>query len=345
MADTQRPASNTIAIVGAGAWGSTLAMLAHRAGRKVALLARNPAYAEDIRRTRRRSYDQFGPPLPSEITVTSVAEDALPPAGIVLIAVPAQSMREAVRKLAPMFADKTVVSCAKGLEIATLRRPTQMIDDEMRSAGAKARICALSGPNLAAEIATGKPASTVIASTDAEGARFVQTALTSGRFRVYTNADVIGVEMAGALKNILAIGAGIADGMGAGDNAKAAFLTRGIAEIARLGVASGADPLTFAGLAGIGDVMATCASPLSRNHRVGIELTKGRTLDEILTEMDEVAEGVPTTEAAVQLGRTLGVPLPITDQMHAVLFAGKSPLVAIAELMSRDPTDEMAAFR
>jgi glycerol-3-phosphate dehydrogenase (NAD(P)+) len=277
--------------------------------------------------------------------VSSRPEVALASADIVLIAVPAQAMRQAIRPIAPLLDGKIVVSCAKGLEIATFRRPTQMIDEELRNMGMTATICALSGPNLATEIAAGKPASTVIASTDAEGARAVQSALASSRFRIYTNVDVIGVEMAGALKNILAIGAGIADGMDAGDNAKAAFLTRGIAEIARLGIACGAEPLTFAGLAGIGDVMATCASPLSRNHRVGVELAKGRTLAEILAEMNEVAEGVPTTRAAVQLGRALDVSIPITDQMYAVLFAGKSPRAAIAELMARDPTDEMAAFR
>ncbi len=329
MAETRRRAPVNIAIVGAGAWGTTLALLADRAGQRAALLARDPT----------------GRLLPRSIKVSSRPEVALASADIVLIAVPAQAMRQAIRPIAPLLDGKIVVSCAKGLEIATFRRPTQMIDEELRNMGMTATICALSGPNLATEIAAGKPASTVIASTDAEGARAVQSALASSRFRIYTNADVIGVEMAGALKNILAIGAGIADGMDAGDNAKAAFLTRGIAEIARLGIACGAEPLTFAGLAGIGDVMATCASPLSRNHRVGVELAKGRTLAEILAEMNEVAEGVPTTRAAVQLGRALDVSIPITDQMHAVLFAGKSPLAAIAELMARDPTDEMAAFR
>lgn len=333
-----------IAIVGTGAWGSTLALLAHRAGRDAVLIARNDQTAAHIRSTRRRLGHEDGPALPGGIEVTADAAGAIGPADIVLIALPVQSMRGAVRNLAPCLEAKTVVTCAKGLELETLRRPSQVIAEELTSAGASATICALSGPNLASEIAGGKPASTVVASSDPTSARTVQLALTSAQFRIYTNQDIVGVEMAGALKNIMAIGAGIADGMKAGDNAKAAFLTRGIAEIARLGIACGAEPLTFAGLAGIGDVMATCASPLSRNHWVGEELAKGRPLAAIIADMSEVAEGVSTAKAAVQLGQSLQVSIPITEQMHAVLFAGKSPLAAIAGLMAREPTDEMDAF-
>lgn len=339
MANAPRPI-NRVAIIGAGSWGTALALLAHVAGRQVNLLTRDPAIAARLHDDRRSG----GRVLPADVTVNTDAHVALGTAEAVLMAVPAQAMREAVRAVAPHLGRKIVISCAKGLEIATLSRPSQVIEKELAVARVDSSVCVLSGPNLAAEIAAGKPASTVVASRDTQSARAVQSALASSRFRVYTNADVTGVEMAGALKNILAIGAGIADGMDAGDNAKAAFLTRGIAEIARLGIASGAEPLTFAGLAGIGDVMATCASPLSRNHRVGVELARGRTLDDILMEMSEVAEGVPTTKAAVQLGRSLKVSIPIIEQMHAVLFAGKSPLAAIDELMSREPTDEMVAF-
>ena len=334
-----------VAIVGTGAWGTTLALLAHRAGRRVILLARSAETADHLRATRHRPGHEQGPALPDDIDITCAEYEALRPALTVLIALPVQQLRAGIRPVAPRLASKVVVSCAKGLEVETLRRPSQIIADELAAAGVSATVCALSGPNLAAEIAAGKPASTVVASDDMGAARGVQAALTSAQFRIYTNADITGVEMAGALKNILAIGAGIADGMDAGDNAKAAFLTRGIAEIARLGIACGAEPLTFAGLAGIGDVMATCASPLSRNHRVGVALAEGKPLDAILSGMSEVAEGVPTTQAAVRLGRSLDVSIPITEQMHAVLFAGKSPLAAIAELMAREPTDEMAAFR
>lgn len=333
-----------IAIIGAGAWGTTLAMLASHAGQHVTLLVRDAAASAQVSATHRGRGAQVGQERPAGIDIATSPE-ALDAAQIVLIAVPTQAVRHAVGSCANHLSRKIVISCAKGLEVATLRRPSQVIEEELAVAGAAATVCALSGPNLAVEIAAGKPASTVVASGDRKSARRVQTALTSPQFRIYTNEDIIGVEMAGALKNILAIGAGIADGMNAGDNAKAAFLTRGIAEIARLGIACGAQPLTFAGLAGIGDVMATCASPLSRNHRVGAELATGRPLEEILASMNEVAEGVPTTKAAVELGRKLGIPIPITEQMHAVLFAGKSPLAAIAELMAREPTDEMAAFQ
>lgn len=335
----------SIAIVGTGAWGTTLALLVHRAGHQARLLGRDAAAADILRATRRRPGHEQGPRLPDDILVTTRQEEAFDGCRIVLVAVPAQQMSSVMRPVAPNLDGRIVVSCAKGLEVQTLRRPSQAISDQLAAAGSRATVCALSGPNLATEIAAGKPASTVVASATSDAAREVQAALTSPQFRVYTNADVIGVEMAGALKNILAIGAGIADGMGAGDNAKAAFLTRGIAEIARLGIACGAEPLTFAGLAGIGDVMATCASPLSRNHRVGAELAKGRKLDEIIEGMREVAEGVPTTRAAARLGESLRVPIPIIEQMHAVLFAGKSPLAAIAELMAREPTNEMDAFR
>ncbi|MDP9364273.1 MAG: NAD(P)-dependent glycerol-3-phosphate dehydrogenase, partial [Chloroflexota bacterium] len=245
--------------------------------------------------------------------------------------------------VAAFVGDAVVISAAKGLERRTLRRMTEVVREEL-PASAAARVCALSRPNLAPEVGAGKPAAAVIAgaSTAAERARDL---LMGPQFRCYTNQDVVGVEIGGALKNVIALGAGIGDGLAAGDNAKAAFLTRGIAEIARLGVAVGAEPLTFAGLTGLGDLVATCASPLSRNRRVGQELAKGRSLAEVLAGMSQVAEGVTTTEAARELGRRAGVELPITEQMHAVLFEGKSPLAAVADLMRRDAKDELEGLR
>jgi glycerol-3-phosphate dehydrogenase (NAD(P)+) len=263
---------------------------------------------------------------------------------LLVVAVPSQAMRESAAKLSPFVGDAIVVSAAKGLERGTFKRMTEVLSEELPVA-ASGRICALSGPNLAREIAAGKPAVTVVACADLAPAERVQDLLMSPQFRCYTNEDVIGVEMAGALKNIVAIGAGMADGLDAGDNAKAAFLTRGIAEIARLGIAVGAQPLTFAGLAGLGDLVATCASSLSRNHRVGAELAKGRPLAAILAEMKQVAEGVTTTEVARELGRRLGVPMPITEQTYSVLFEGKSPLAAISALMGREPKHELADLR
>jgi glycerol-3-phosphate dehydrogenase (NAD(P)+) len=234
-----------------------------------------------------------------------------------------------------------IASAAKGLERGSLLRMSQVLAEELPTAS----ICAISGPNLAREIAAGKPATTVIASEIPAAAERVRATLMSTRFRCYANEDIVGVEMGGALKNIVAIGAGMADGLGAGDNAKAAFITRGIAEIARLGVAAGADPLTFAGLSGIGDLVATCASTLSRNHRVGEELARGRTVDEIRAGMTDVAEGIDTTAVARELGRRLGVDLPITEQLYRVLFDEIPAAEAIEALMGREATHELGALR
>jgi len=233
------------------------------------------------------------------------------------------------------------LSASKGLEQNTLRRMTEVVAEQLPGVS----VCALSGPNLAREIALGKPATSVVASHDLDAAERARDLLMSDHFRCYTNEDVIGVEMGGALKNIIAIGAGMADGLNAGDNAKAAFLTRGIAEIARLGVAVGADPLTFAGLTGLGDMVATCASRFSRNHFVGEELAKGRSIGDIQTGMNQIAEGILTTRAARELGRRVGVEMPITDQIYSVLFEAKPALEAISALMGREATHELAALR
>lgn len=339
-----KSATSKATVIGAGAWGTTLALLAARAGRDACLFVRDRSTAEEVERTRRNERAQLGVELPNSVRVSADLERACEGAEVILAAVPSQAMRETAVKLAPFVGDAIVVSVAKGLERGTFKRMTEILTEELPAA-ARSRICALSGPNLAREIAAGKPAVTVVASADLGPAERVQDFLMSAQFRCYTNEDVIGIEMAGALKNIVAIGAGMADGLDAGDNAKAAFLTRGIAEIARLGIAVGAQPLTFAGLAGLGDLVATCASPLSRNHRVGTELAKGRPLAVILAEMNQVAEGVTTTEVARELGRRLGVPTPITEQTYSVLFEGKSPLDAIAALMGREPKHELADLR
>lgn len=330
-------------VVGAGAWGTTLAILAHRAGSDATLLVRNPNLAVELSQTRRHPRKLKDVDIPTNVSVTASPDTALTSGEIVIVAVPIQSLRGVVKAFANRLAGKIVVNAGKGLERRTLLRPTQIISEEL-AAQSDTPVCALSGPNLAAEVAAGLPATTVVAARDSAPSEAVRDALMSPQFRVYTSRDVIGVEMGGALKNIIAIGAGIGDGLGAGDNAKAAFLTRGIAEIARLGIACGAEPLTFAGLSGIGDLIATCASPLSRNNRVGRELARGRLLPDILREMDEVAEGVPTTEAAHALGQRLGVELPITAQMHGVLFAEKSPVDAVRELMAREPKQEQEGF-
>ena len=336
-------ASERIAIVGSGSWGTTLALVALRAGREAVLYVRDPDLAAMIVATRRHERAIPGVSLPADLIVTADLAAACRDAAAILLVVPSQMMRANARALAPFVGDAIVVSAAKGLEIGSLKRMTEVVADELPPAAAS-RVCALSGPNLALEVAADRPATTVIAGADLAAAERVRDLLMGRQFRCYTNEDVVGVEMGGALKNIIAIGAGIGDGLGAGDNAKAAFMTRGVAEVARLGIAAGANPLTFTGLAGLGDLVATCASPLSRNRRVGAELAKGRSLAEIEAGMTQVAEGIFTTRAARELGRRLGVELPITEQMHAMLFDGKSPLVAVAELMARDSKHELAGL-
>ncbi len=333
------PAKPRVAIVGGGAWGTTLALLALRAGSSATLIVRDPKQADAMTQQRRHPRSLQGIVLPDDLEITAKTDLALDHVDVTVFAVPVQSLRDAVTEVAPRLRGKIVVTAAKGLERRTLRRPSEIVADVTRRGGV-AVVCALSGPNLAAEIAAGKPATTVVAGAHQPSCELVRDALMSPQFRVYTSRDVVGVEMGGALKNVIAIGAGIGDGLKAGDNAKAAFLTRGIAEVARLGIACGAEPLTFAGLSGIGDLVATCASPLSRNNRVGRELARGRRLADILSDLHEVAEGVPTTDAAYALGRRLGVEMPITEQMHAVLFGGKSPVEAVQALMAREPREE-----
>lgn len=334
-------ARGTVVVIGSGAWGTTLAMLAIRAGRRATLYVRDRTSAEAMSARRQNERHLPGIELPATLRITSDLNTACIDADLIILAVPSQTMRANASAIHDLAGNAIVVSAAKGIEHGTLRRMTEVIADECPGRP----VCALSGPNLAREIASGKPATTVLASIDLHAAECAQDLMMSPQFRCYTNEDVIGVEMGGALKNIIAIGAGMADGMGAGDNAKAAFLTRGIAEIARLGVAVGADPLTFAGLAGLGDLVATCASPLSRNHFVGEELAKGRRLADIQAGMNQVAEGIVTTAVARELGSRAGVELPITEQMHAVLYEGKPAMAAIASLMQRDATHELAALR
>lgn len=332
-----------VTIVGAGSWGTTLSLLLARSGHAPTLYVRDQVQAATIARTRRNQRYLPDLPLSPAIEVTSDLAAASAGAAVILLVVPSQSMRETAHQIAPHVGDALIVSAAKGLERGTLLRMTEVVRDVI-GADAERRICALSGPNLALEIAHGKPAASVVAGAEPAASR-ARDLLMSDQFRCYTSSDVVGVEMGGALKNIIAIGAGMADGLEAGDNAKAAFMTRGIAEIGRLGLAVGANPLTFAGLAGLGDLVATCASPLSRNYRLGRELAAGRPLPEILDRLDQVAEGVFATETATELGHRHGVELPITEQLHAILFAGKPALAAIRDLMRRDATDELDWIR
>ena len=329
-----------VAIVGATTWGTTLAINLAANHRPVGLLARSESEASELNAQRQNVRFLPGTALPGSLKVASEVEQVIPSAGLVIIAVPSHRFRENIQRIAGAISHgSTILSVAKGLELPQGKRMSQVMGEEL-TPGLHAGICALSGPNLAKEIIQGKLSSTVVAGESPDHAEKAQNILMSNIFRVYTSDDIIGVELAGALKNIIALGAGIADGLGAGDNGKAAFITRGLAEITRLGVAAGARPMTFAGLAGLGDLVATCASPLSRNHYVGQQLALGRTWPEISISMDNVAEGVNTTHAALAMAAELKVEMPITETTYRVLFEGLSPQDAVGELMGRPPRSE-----
>lgn len=328
-----------VVIIGSGAWGTTLAGLVTRAGSKATLVVRNPETYRSLSKRRRHPVSLPGYTLPTEVQLARSIEDALDTGpDLVIVAVPTAAIDDVGEVLARSHYRGPIVTAAKGLDPDTLRTASDRICDAIED---ELRLAVLSGPNLANEIAAGLPAAAVVAAHDAPVSQVVRRALMSDGYRVYTSSDVTGVEIAGALKNVIAIGAGIADGMNAGQNAKAAYMTRGIAEMARLGVACGANPMTFAGLAGIGDLMATCNSEQSRNHTVGRGLAMGRPLEEILAGMHEVAEGVPTTKAALRLGKVKGVEMPIVAQLAAIMYEGLAPEDAIAELMAREATGEL----
>lgn len=330
---------NKLAVIGSGAWGTTLAMVSHRAGTDTTLVIRNDDVFAGIRDSRRHPFSLKGIEIPVGLMLTQDAESAIAAADVVLFVIPTQKLRAAITPLADSLRGNIVVTASKGIEIGTSMLPIQIIEDVIGT-DPSTPICALSGPNLALEVAWGKPGTTVVASNNLDAAAVVQSLLMNESLRVYTNSDVIGVQIGGALKNIIAIGAGIGDGLQAGDNAKAAFMTRGISEIARLGMSMGAEVATFAGLSGIGDLICTCSSNLSRNHQVGVGLAAGKSLEEVLASMTEVAEGVDTTRAAVAMARNAGVEMPIAEQMHEILFAGKSPVDAVQSLMMREPRQE-----
>ena len=322
-------------VVGATTWGTTLALILAGEGRPVTLLTRDAAECERLESARENARFLPGIAFPPLLRVSSDAPEALTGATLVVIAAPSDRMRENARRIGPhLGADAVAVSASKGLELPSAMRMSEVLAEEL-SPSLHSGICALSGPNLAKEIVQGKLASSVVAGATPEAAERAQATLLSSRFRVYTSGDVTGVELGGALKNIVALGAGICDGLEFGENAKAAFVTRGLAEIARLGVAAGALPLTFAGLTGLGDVIATCASRLSRNRYVGEQLAYGRSWPEIRASMDNVAEGVNATEAALKIAARLNVEMPIAQTTYRILHQGLSPREAAAELMER----------
>jgi glycerol-3-phosphate dehydrogenase (NAD(P)+) len=336
------PAAARVAVVGAGAWGTTLAVLLGKV-EPVLLLAHDEGAATRIRGTRENERRLPGVHLPDSVTVSSDPSAIADASDLVVFAVPSNHLRSIAERVAPHLAPAAdLLSVAKGLEPGTLLRMTEVIAD---AAGVgPRRVAALSGPNLASEIARGLPASAVVAAEEPELADRIVERLGRREFRLYVNSDLLGVELCGALKNIVAIAAGAADGLGFGDNGKAGLMTRGLAEMTRLGIAAGANPLTFAGLAGIGDVIATCGSNLSRNHRLGVELARGRKWSELEATLPGVAEGAYTVDAALALARRHGVEMPIAQEVHNALFEGKSVQRCLIDLLARESKDELADF-
>jgi len=321
-----------VAVIGATTWGNTLGRLLAGKGVKVTIWARDEARAVELRQehqNRSSKVGLFAPPL-----FIANAGEALHSAEFVIWAVPAQSLRQNVRGVRDyLTASMILVNAAKGLEAASGKRMSEVIVEEVAAAFCE-RVCTLSGPNLSKEIDQGLPATSVIAAQDAEVTKKVQRLLDSANFAVFVSDDIIGVELCGALKNIVALGAGMLDGLGLGNNAKAAFITMGWAEVVSLGIALGAKSATFYGLAGLGDLITTCQSPLSRNHSVGYELGKGRSLSEITASISNIAEGVDTAMAAHHLMSRLGLELPIIDLIYRVLFESLSPIEGLTRFRS-----------
>lgn len=333
-----------VAIIGAGAWGTGLAIVLGRNGtHQVALWAHERDVCESISQTRVNEKFLPGRSIPHSVTASHDLATALAGAQIIVSVMPSQHCRDLFQQMRPLIAPETlIVSATKGLEEGSLQRMSEVIVEVLkRDDGSVPAVGALSGPSFAQEVARGDPTAITIASQDAALLRSVQQEFSDASFRVYTNNDVIGVELGGALKNIVAIAAGICDGLGFGHNSVAALITRGLAEMTRLVVACGGRAETMAGLAGLGDLVLTCTGGLSRNRSVGVELGRGRKLPEIIAGMHGmVAEGVFTTTAAVGLAHSRNVEMPITEQVHAILHQGKSPREAIQHLMTRSGKSE-----
>ncbi|HEY1758834.1 MAG TPA: NAD(P)H-dependent glycerol-3-phosphate dehydrogenase [Bryobacteraceae bacterium] len=329
-----------LAIIGGGSWGTALSLLLAPQFQTVRLWMHEADIARQMKATRETSLFLPGFRLPENVSPSSQIAESLEGAHIVIGVMPSQHARTIYgTMLSHLNPDSIIVSATKGLETGSLLRMSQVIEQVCRPRF-KARVAVLSGPTFAREIAQGEPAAVVAASQDLPLAREVQSAFSTPAFRLYTNSDPVGVEIAASLKNVVAIAAGVCYGLGLGSNVQAALITRGLAEITRLTVAMGGKPQTLAGLAGLGDLVLTCSGNLSRNRQVGLELAKGRRLSDILGSMRMVAEGVETCGAAVELGQKFEVDLPIIQQMHAVLHASKSPREALRDLMERSLKEE-----
>lgn len=328
---------DAIAIVPAGAWGTALALPASKGGRNVRLWRRRSGWTEGWSRGHAALP---GLVLPHNVIACESVADTVAEAGLVILGPASVALRDYCRLVRPhLRADAILVTVTKGIEPQSLLRMTEAVAAELPEHAD--RVVALSGPNFAHEVAAGMPTTTVVACADFAVAARAQDALMTNLFRVYTNPDVTGVELAGALKNVIALGVGISDGLSMGDNARAALITRGLTEMARLGAALGANPLTFAGLAGMGDLVLTCTGDSSRNRRAGLAIGRGQSAKDFVEQTHLTVEGIPTTLAAWSLAQKLGVRMPITEQIYRVLYEGLSPLEAVRLLMGREKTHEV----
>lgn len=332
--------TSRVLVVGGGSWGTALANLLATYGVDATIWARENEVVDGINTERENVAFLPGVALSTDLRATADLGPALQQADLAVSAVPTQYVRPIWSEVgADLPAGTPIVSVSKGIEVDTLETPSVILSDVL-GAGSADRIVALSGPSFAREVVAKYPTAVVVAGQNAGLAEEVQVLFSSESFRVYTSDDIVGVELGGALKNVIAIAAGIVEGLRYGHNTTAALITRGLAEISRLGVAMGGEPLTFAGLSGMGDLVLTCTGGLSRNRTVGVELGRGRTIEEITADMNMVAEGVKTTRAVRQLSTSMGVEMPICDQMFEVLYEGKSPITATRELMGRELRSE-----
>ncbi|MFY4718410.1 NAD(P)H-dependent glycerol-3-phosphate dehydrogenase [Streptomyces sp. LaBMicrA B280] len=327
------------AVFSAGSWGTAFGMVLADTGCEVTLWARRAEVADAINTTRINPDYLPGVELPENLRATTDPAEAAADADFTVLSVPSQTLRQNLAEWLPLLAPDTVlVSLMKGVELGSAMRMSEVIAD-VAKVGPE-RVAVVTGPNLAREVAARMPAAAVVACADEAVARRLQAACHTPYFRPYTETDVVGCELGGAVKNVIGLAVGIADGMGLGDNAKGSLITRGLAETARLGVVLGADPLTFSGLAGLGDLVATCSSPLSRNHTFGTNLGKGMTLEETIAVTRQTAEGVKSCESVLDLARRHGVDMPIAETVVGIVHEGKPPVVALKELMSRSAKPE-----
>jgi glycerol-3-phosphate dehydrogenase (NAD(P)+) len=330
-----------VCVLVAGSWGTALASVLADNHHQVIIWSRNESQVKEINEQHENKRFLPDVQLSADIQATTSISDAVTSAAAVILAAPTTAMREVVKQMQPHLSmDTLIIHAAKGFEMESLKRMSTVIADELTNYDSS-RIVVLSGPSHAEEVIRKCPTTVVVASENAAAAEEAQDLLINTYFRVYTNPDIVGVEVSGALKNIIAIGAGLSDGLGFGDNAKAALLTRGLAEISRLGMAMGANPLTFAGLAGIGDLIVTCTSKHSRNWRAGYLMAQGDRAEEVLSKMGMVVEGIKTTKSAYVLSRKFNIQMPITDELYKVLFEEKTPKLAVEDLMGRVRANEI----